>query len=124
MRQILMPLVDQTPWQRLLSRLSMAVDFLGLKEVAFKLDVAASTLSGAKQDKNDRRWAQEWTLVVLEMLADRYDETANMIAKAILDEQVAMARRFEIVSIEGKPSPSDFAAAERVSAWMKKGGVS
>jgi hypothetical protein len=120
MRQMLMPMDDQTPWQRLLSRLSSAVDFLGLKEVAFKLDVAASTLSGAKQDKNDRRWAQEWTLVVLEMLADRYDETANQIAKAILDEQALMTRRFEVVSRDEEPTAEEIAAAERLLLRAKK----
>jgi hypothetical protein len=120
MRQMLMPLGDLKPWERLLSRLSSAVDFLGLKEVAFKLDVAASTLSGAKQDKNDRRWAQEWTLVVLEMLADRYDETANQIARAILEEQATVTRRFAVVLEDEEPTPEEIATAERVIAVRKK----
>jgi hypothetical protein len=120
MRQMLMPLDDQTSWQRLLSRLSTAVDFLGLKEVAFKLDVAASTLSNAKQDKNDRRWAQEWTLTILEMLADRYDDTANEIARAIVHEQAQITRRFEVVAIDDETTDAEIAAAERVVSRLKK----
>src|SRR5690348_1675368 len=120
MRQMLMPLGDLKPWERLLSRLASAVDFLGLKEVAFRLDVAASTLSNAKQDKNERRWAQEWTLVVLEMLADRYDETANEIARAILDEQAAITRRFAVVLESEEPTPEEIRIAEKVLASRKK----
>jgi hypothetical protein len=120
MRQMAMSYDDRTPWQTLLGALDDAVTHLGLKEVTFKLNVAKSTLCDALHDRNDRRWAQEWTLVVLEMLSDRYSETANQFAKTILDAQAAVTRRYEVVSIDEGPTDEEIAAAERLLAIARK----
>ena len=96
-----------------------AVTHLGLKEVTFKLNVAKSTLCDALKDRNDRRWAQEWTLVVLEMLVDLYTDTGNQFAKAILDAQALVTRRFVVVDDE-EVSAAEIAAAERVLAIARK----
>lgn len=120
MRQISMSYDDRTPWARLLAALDNAVTHLGLKEVTFKLNVAKSTICDALHDRNDRRWAQEWTLEVLEMLVDRYSETSNQLARAILDEQAAVTRRFEVVAVDDGPTSEEIAAAERVLTAAKK----
>lgn len=122
---------DRTPWEHLLRAIGDAVYHLGLKEVVFKLNAAKSTVSQAlklrddddddrRPGKDERHWRQEWTLTVLEMLADRYNETSNQHAKAILDAQAAMTRRFGIVALEDEPSDEEIAAAERVFARIKR----
>lgn len=120
MQQMALDMADETPWERLRLVIDNAVHHLGLKEVVFKLNAAKSTVSDALGDKNDRHWRQEWTLTVLEMLADRYSETSNQYAKAILDAQAALTRRFEVVSIDDGPSNAEIEAAERVIAAAKR----
>src|SRR5574338_232172 len=113
MRQLSMSYDGKETWSQLLSALDNAVTHLGLKEVVYKLNVAKSTVCDALHDRNDRRWAQEWTLVVLEMLADLYTETGNQLARAILETQAAATRRFYITDDDG-PTPEEIAAAQRV----------
>lgn len=120
MLQMSLPVQDKTPWDVLLTALDNAVSHLGLKEVTFKLNVAKSTLCDALKDRNDRRWAQEWTLVVLEMLADSYSETCNQLAKTILDAQAMATRRFEVVAIDDESTPEEIATFERVLARQMK----
>ena len=120
MRQMAMTLDERTPWDVLLSLIEDAVMYLGLKEVVFKLNAAKSTVSDALRDKNERYWRQEWTLTVLEMLADRYDETSNQLAKSILDAQAAVTRRFEVASIDDGPTDEEIEIAERVLAKARK----
>jgi hypothetical protein len=120
MRQMALSYDDRSPWQVLLAALDDAVTHLGLKEVTFKLNVAKSTLCDALHDRNERRWAQEWTLVVLEMLSDRYSDTGNQFAKTILDAQAAVTRRFEVVSIDDGPTDEEIEAAERLLSRARK----
>jgi uncharacterized protein (DUF2267 family) len=119
MRQLSLSYDPKEAWAALLSALDDAVTHLGLKEVTYKLDVAKSTLCDAMHDRNDRRWAQEWTLVVLEMLADRYSDTATQLAKAILARQAEVTRRFIVVEDE-EVSPEEIAAAQRVLDIAKR----
>lgn len=116
MQQLSLSCDGPTPWEVLLNAIEDAVNHLGQKEVVFKLNTNKSTLSDALKDRNDRRWAQEWTLVVLEMLVNQYTETANQFAKAILDAQAAVTRRFEVVSVDEGPTDAEIEAAERVLA--------
>lgn len=120
MQQMALSMDEQTPWDRLLLVLANAVAHLGHKEVVFRLNVAKSTVSDALGDKNDRHWRQEWTLVVLEMLADRYTETANQFAKAILDAQAAMTRRYSVVSDEDAMTEDELATLDRLTAKAKR----
>lgn len=113
-------IADETPWERLRLVIDNAVHHLGVKEVVYRLNAAKSTVSDALGDKNDRHWRQEWTLVVLEMLADRYSETSNQYAKAIIDAQAAITRRFEVVSIDDAMTDEEIATLERLSAKAKK----
>lgn len=120
MQQMALNMADETPWDRLRLVIENAVHHIGLKEVVFKLNAAKSTVSDALGDKNDRHWRQEWTLVILEMLADRYNETSNQYAKAILDAQAELTRRFEVIAIDEGPTQAEIDAAERVIAAAKK----
>lgn len=120
MGQMSLSYEDKAPWDVLLSALDNAVSYLGLKEVTFKLNVAKSTLCDALKDRNDRRWAQEWTLVVLGMLADSYNDTSNQFAKEILDALASVTRRFEVVLADDEPSPEELAAAQRVIDRAKR----
>jgi hypothetical protein len=121
MRQMAMVLdEDETPWALLRLTIDNAVHYLGVKDVVYKLNAAKSTVSDALGDKNDRHWRQEWTLVVLEMLADRYEDTANQFAKSILDAQAAITRRFEVVSMDDAMTDDEVATLERLTAKAKK----
>lgn len=117
MRQL--PL-NYEPWPTLLSALDDAVTHLGLKEVTYKLDVAKSIVCDALHDRNDRRWAQAWTLVVLQMLAQRHSATSDQLAKAIIDAQTVMTGRFVVVDDVEEPTAEEIAAAERVLAAAKR----
>lgn len=120
MSQMSLGIDEKPPFEQLLLVLDNAVTYLGLKEVAFKLDIAKSTLCDALKDRNDRRWALEWTVKVLEMLRDQYTETANQFSRSILDIQSAVTRRFEIVAIGDEPTDAEIEAAERMVARTKR----
>lgn len=129
MQQHDLPFGDyKTPWERLLRVLDDAVCHLGHKEVVYKLNVAKSTVSSAlkprdedeKPGKEDRHWRQEWTLIVLEMLADRYTDTANQYIKAILEAQAVVTRRFEIVALDDEPTAEELAVFERVNEKLRR----
>jgi hypothetical protein len=119
MRQLSLSYDPKEAWAALLSALDDAVTHLGLKEVTYKLDVAKSTLCDALHDRNDRRWAQQWTLVVLEMLSARRTATSDQFAKAILDAQAAVTARFVVVE-DDEVTAEEIAAAERVLELARK----
>lgn len=120
MTQTEMNYEDVTPWERLRLVIENAVMHLGQKEVVYRLNAAKSTVSDSLGDKNDRHWRQEWTLTILEMLRDRYTETANQYIKAILDAQAAVTRRFEVVALDDEPTDAEIEAAERLLARAKR----
>lgn len=111
--------LDYDAWGALRSAIEDAVTHLGLKDVVYKLDVAKSTICDALHDRNDRRWAQEWTVMVLRMLAARNTATSDQFAKAILDAQTVLTGRFVVVEDE-QVTPEEIAAAERVLAIARK----
>lgn len=120
MSQMSFGIDEKPPFEQLLLVIDNAVTYLGLKEVTFKLNVAKSTLCDAIKNRNDRRWAMEWTVEVLEMLREQYTDTANQYAKSILDLQAAVTRRFEVVAADDEPSDEEIAAAERLLTRAKR----
>ena len=120
MQQLPMSYDDTTPWTRLRGVIENAVNHLGQKDVVFELGIAKSTLSDALHDRNDRGWRHEWTVKVIEMLRDRYTETANAFMREILDAQAVITRRFEVVGIGDGPSDAEIEAAERLIAEAKR----
>jgi hypothetical protein len=111
---------DSTPWERLRLVLDNACHYLGMKEVVFRLNAAKSTVSDSLGDKNDRHWRQEWTLDVLEMLRERYTETANQFMKAILDAQAEVSRRYEVIRPDEEPTDEEIEAAQRTLAKARR----
>jgi hypothetical protein len=125
---------DRSAWERLLRVISDAVHYLGIKDVVFELNASNSTVSSAlifvkpkdpedkkgEASKGDRHWRQEWTLRVLELLADRYDDTANQYIKTILDAQAAVTRRFEVVASDETMTEDEIATLDRLSAKAKR----
>jgi hypothetical protein len=108
------------PWPTLLAAIDDAVTHLGLKEVVYRLDVAKSIVCDALHDRNDRRWAQTWTLTVLGMLAERRSASSDQLAKSILDAQAVMTGRFAVVAEDEEPTAEEIAAAERVLEAAKR----
>lgn len=119
MRQLSLACDEKTGWPAVLAALDNAVTHLGLKEVTYKLDVAKSTLCDALHERNDRRWAHEWTCKVLEMLAARRTAASDQFAKAIVDAEAAITVRYVVVEDEDV-TPEEIAAAERVLAIARK----
>ena len=77
-------------WQSQLDLLRAAVLHLTPKEVLDKIDVAKSTLSEALHERNDKRWAAEWTHVIKAMLAKRYDdEVAQDLLRRLCEADVS-----------------------------------
>lgn len=76
-------------WRRRLEVLRLAVNHLGLKEVAFTLDIAGSMLSDALNERDRKRWAGEWTDKLKAMLVKRRDETALDLLRQLLELDVA-----------------------------------
>lgn len=111
--------LDYDAWSATLAALDNAVTYLGLKEVTYKLDVAKSTLCDALHDRNDRRWAHAWTIVVLKMLAERRNDASDHLAKAILDPQASMTARWEVTEND-VVTAEEIAAAERVLEIARK----
>jgi hypothetical protein len=68
--------VGRETWAAQLEVIRLAVGHLGLKEVSFALDVSGSMVSDALNERDRKRWAAEWTHVLVAMLVKKNDETA------------------------------------------------
>jgi len=68
--------VGHETWTKQLEVIRLAVAHLGLKEVCFELDVSGSAVSDAMNERDRKRWAAEWTHVVVCMLQKRGDATS------------------------------------------------
>lgn len=77
-------------WQRQLLVLRTVVEHLGRKEVAFELDISGSQLSDSLNERDRKRWAAEWTHVVLAMLAMRRDETSRALLRQVAESGMAV----------------------------------
>ena len=83
--------VGAESWKVQLEVIRAAVAHLGHKEVAYELDVAGSYLSDALNERERKRWAAEWTLVVLAMLEADRSPIADDIARALLESSAALS---------------------------------
>lgn len=103
-------------WERQLEVLRTAVLHLSHKDVVDQLDTNRSTLSDALSERNDRRWAGEWTPVVIRMLTERGDATS-------LD----LLRQWADAALLGTPyeameplTPSERAAMESIAKKSRR----
>jgi hypothetical protein len=106
-------------WLVMLETLRAAVSHLGPKHVEHELDISKSTLSESLNEQRDRRWAGEWTHVVLAMLDRQHTPASDDLVRRILDAQAALSTRFVIADRSDEPTPEEVAAAERVIAKVR-----
>lgn len=98
-------------WKQRLEVLRSAVHHLGLKEVAFTLDVAGSQLSDSLNERDRKRWAGEWLDVLKAMLLNKRDETSLDLYRQLLELDAANSP-FAIVD-DDVPTPEEEAAQLR-----------
>jgi len=84
-------MVGGEQWLLELEAIRAAVNYLGLKEVAFELDVSGSALSDALNARDRKRWAGEWTHVIHAMLVAKRDDLADDLSKGIVDAQIGLS---------------------------------
>ncbi len=106
-------------WLAMLEVLRAAVQYLGPKDVTDEIDVNKTTLSESLNEQRDRRWAGEWTHVVIAMLDRQHNAAADDLVKRILDAQAALSSRFTVVDAGDEPTTEEIAAAERVVAKVR-----
>ena len=106
-------------WLAMLEILRAAVSHLGPKEVQDELDINKTTMSEALNEQRDRRWAAEWTHVVIAMLDRQHAAASNDLIKRLLDAQVALSTRFIVVDASDEPTQAEIEAANRVLAKVK-----
>jgi hypothetical protein len=95
--------VGREAWQRQLVVLRTAVEHLGRKEVAYSLDVAGTYLSDAMNERDRKRWAAEWTHVVLAMLHSRRDDTSRGLMRQLAELGVSATPLVVDDSVEMTP---------------------
>lgn len=106
-------------WLAMLEAVRAAVNYLGPKNVTDEIDINKTTLSEALNEQRDRRWAAEWTHVVIAMLDRQHNAAADELIKRLLDAQVALSTRFIVVDASDEPTASEIEAANRVIAKVK-----
>lgn len=99
-----------------------AVAHLTAKEVCFELNIGKSALSDAMAERTNeagqtKRWAGEWTHVLVAMLMRRGDETSIAIIRKIIASR-AIGTPFVVE--ENDVTDADVLAAERVIAAAKR----
>lgn len=77
--------VGRQAWAAQLEILRSAVNHLGLKEVAFALDVSGSMLSDALNERDRKRCGAEWLHVVKAMLNSRPDPIAADLLRKLTE---------------------------------------
>lgn len=96
--------VGADAWSAQLEAIRAAVNHLGLKDVAYTLDISGSGLSDALNERDRKRWAAQWTHVVLSMLnARRGDEIAQQLKRTIAGAALVAAE----LELAGDDSISD-----------------
>lgn len=106
-------------WLSMLEVIRAAVNHLGPKHVEHELDISKSTLSEALNEQRDRRWAAEWTHVVIAMLDRQHTAASDDFVRRILEAQAALSTRFVVADRCDEPTPEEVAAAERVLAKVR-----
>lgn len=108
-------------WKRQLELIRTAVNYLGLKEVAFELDVSGSTLCDALNERDRKRWAAQWTHVVKAMLVAKHDDIASDLYRRIAEADVAASPTLYIDERSGMTDAEVIATYERQLAKSEDG---
>lgn len=110
-------------WQRQLIVLRTAVEHLGRKEVAYELDVSGSFLSDAMNERDRKRWAAEWTHVVLAMLCARHDDVSRNLVRQICEALVGATSLLIDEPIDLTPEEEAAALRRELHAMGEAGKV-
>lgn len=113
--------VGADAWRHQLEAIRSAVNHLGLKEVSFALDVSGSMLSDALNERDRKRWAAEWTHVVLAMLSRRAgDQIAESLVRLIAETAILTTH----LALEGEAeiSRDELAVAMAAIAKLRRKG--
>lgn len=113
--------VGKLAWERQLEAIRTAVKHLGPKEVAFTLDVAATQLHDALNERDRKHWYAHWTHVLKAMLLAKQDETSAEILRAITEEDVNTAG-FALIESEPISAEEEAAALKRELAKFGDAG--
>lgn len=105
-------------WLAHLEVLRSAVSHLGLKEVSFAIDVSGSMLSDALNERDRKRWAGEWTLVIQAMLRNKYDPIAFDLLHKVASTGIGCTPF--CVQEEDEITPEDEAVWQRVEAAKRR----
>lgn len=81
--------VGREAWDRQLEVIRAAVKHLGPKEVTFVLDIGATQLSDALNERDRKVWHAHWTHVLKAMLVAKRDEIAEDLLRQLVDIDVS-----------------------------------
>ncbi len=98
--------------------LRSALAYLGLKDVAFELDVGSTYVGDALSERDRKRWACEWTFVIKRMLQKRGDVLAlqllrNIVLCELVGTELELAGENEISDDEMKAALAAIASVRR-----------
>lgn len=108
-------------WRQRLDVIRLAVKYIGLKEVAFTLDVAGSLLSDSLNERDRKRWAGEWLDTLKAMLVQKHDEIALDLLRQLCELDVS-GTPFALVADEPLTPEEEAAALRRELAKFGDAG--
>lgn len=92
---------------------------VGLKAFADELGVSRQAVSDAQAERDRKRWASEWTHVLIVMLMRRGDAAAVSIVRRLIEHR-AMGTPFFVVDESDVMTDAEVAAAERAAEKAKR----
>jgi len=92
---------------------------VGIKALADELGVSRQMVSDAQAERDRKRWASEWTCVLIVMLMRRADTTAVEIVRRLIEHRT-MGTPFLVIDEADAVTDAELAAAERVVERAKR----
>lgn len=98
-------------WAVELEIIRSAVTHLGLKDVAFELDLSGSLLSDSLNERDRKGWRAKWSRVVKRMLFARRDDVSKKLLRALVELECAYG--YDVIDASPSLSDADIVAAYR-----------
>lgn len=99
--------------------LSEGVAHVGLKKFADEIGVSRQLVSDSVEERDRKRWAAEWTHVLIVMLTRQGDEIARDIVQRLIGVR-AINTQFVVTDVDDEPSPEEEQAIERYAEKVKR----
>jgi hypothetical protein len=115
--------VGREAWNRQLDVLRAAVKHLGLKEVAYELDVGGTQLADALNERDRKVWHGHWTHVVKAMLGARRDAMADELLLALVEADVIATPYAITQDVELTPEEENIALRRELGRFGEAGKV-